>query len=74
MASSGILQRVDLVTEVSEERITIIMVKRVGELGTTLAVTLMMEAILSSETLVFTRARRLNIPEGGIYHHISALQ
>jgi hypothetical protein len=30
--------------------------------------TLMMEAILSSETLVFTRATRRNIPQDGIPH------
>jgi hypothetical protein len=40
-ASSGLLRRVALViTDVSEERIvSIIRVKRIGELGTTLAVT-----------------------------------
>jgi hypothetical protein len=41
MASSGMLSRVDLVrTDVSEERsATFIRVTRVGELGTTLAIT-----------------------------------
>jgi hypothetical protein len=40
MSSSGMLRRVDLVrTDVSEERITSIMVTRIGALGSTLAVT-----------------------------------
>jgi hypothetical protein len=66
MASSGMLRRVALVrTDVSEElSASIIREKRIGELGTTLAVTstrlvpsspilviLMMEALGSSETL-----------------------
>jgi hypothetical protein len=51
--------------------------KRIGELGTTLAVTinrstllvtLMMEAIRSSETLVLIRATPRHIPEDGILH------
>jgi hypothetical protein len=50
MPSSGILRRVDIVrTDVSEERTaSIIRVTRIDELRTTLAVTLMMEAILPS--------------------------
>jgi hypothetical protein len=64
-------------TDVSEERITSIRVKRINKLGTILAVTLvtanvpssliltlMIEAISSSETSVITRA----IPEDGILH------
>jgi hypothetical protein len=53
MTSSGELRHVALVkTEVSEKLIA--------------SITLMMEAIRSSETLVLTRATRHNIPEDGI--------
>jgi ABC-type taurine transport system substrate-binding protein len=75
------LRRVALVgTKVSKERITsIIRVTRIGELGTTLAVTsnrrtlpilatLMVEALCSSEILVLIRSARRNIPEDGILH------
>jgi hypothetical protein len=92
MVSSGMLRRVALVrTEVSEElRASFIRVTRIGELGTTLAVTtnlrtlcrllvtasvvpsstilvtLMKEALSSSETSVLTRATNLNSVKGEV--------
>jgi hypothetical protein len=78
------LRRVALVrTDVSEERNASLMrVKRIGELGTTLAasinrstlqtkffITLMMEDIHSSDTSLHARAKRCNIPEDGIFHY-----
>jgi hypothetical protein len=69
MASAGMLRRVALVrTGVLEDiRASIIRVT-IGELGTLavsispILVTLMLDALITSETLVLTRATRRNIP------------
>jgi hypothetical protein len=61
-------------TDVSEElSASIIRLTRIGELAnvvpsSAIPVTLMMEALSSSETLVLTRAIRRTIPEGAILH------
>jgi hypothetical protein len=64
LASTGMLRHVTLVrTDVSEElSASFIRVTRIGEL----VVTLMKEALSSSETSVLTRATRRNIPEDAI--------
>jgi hypothetical protein len=78
MASSGMLRRVALViTDASEElSALIIRVTRISELGklavtptSPIPVTLMMEALSSSETLVPTRDIWRNIPEDAIHRY-----
>jgi hypothetical protein len=74
MPSSEVVPRVALVkTEVTEEHIaSIIRVTRIGELGpaavtsSPIFVSLIIEAILSSETSVRTRATLRNIQGDGI--------
>jgi hypothetical protein len=81
MAVSRMLSRVALVRTDDSDNLSasFIRVVRIGELGTTLAVnrnaissilvTLMKDALSSSETSVLRRATRRNIPEDAFFHN-----
>jgi hypothetical protein len=82
MAPSGMICRVALVkSDVSEEHSASFIRERIGEVETTLVatsvvptspilITLIMEALSPSETLVVTRVTRRNIPEDAILNYV----
>jgi hypothetical protein len=79
MASSGMLHRVALVRIDDSEELETSIIRVIPSVlrllvtanvvrSSSILVTLMMEALRSSETLVLTRATRHNIPEDAIIH------